>query len=164
MMENVVKNQADGECAGEALASEIIGLGYEEVCRQVERLSEKGVSGMSSHERELFGTLAEYRRECERCLPLEALGVDREVYGGAEFRDFLRRFKEDVPIEEIYGIYEKSLPREDIKNPGSMKNAHGTDELKDFYSPEEARRFTQDEINRNPELVRRIESSMKKWR
>lgn len=45
-----------------------------------------------------------------------------------------------------------------------MKNNDSADNgVKDYYSPEEARRFTRADLDKNPALMAAIEKSMPKW-
>ena len=47
---------------------------------------------------------------------------------------------------------------------GSMKNATSTDSgVKDFYTRDEALKFTRKDYDKNPELFKAVERSMLKW-
>ena len=47
---------------------------------------------------------------------------------------------------------------------GSMKNSESGDNgVKEFYSVEEARKFSKKELDANPALFKAIEKSMLKW-
>jgi hypothetical protein len=47
---------------------------------------------------------------------------------------------------------------------GSMKNTTaGNAAVKDFYSYEEAVKFTKSDFDKNPELLKAVEASMSKW-
>ena len=48
---------------------------------------------------------------------------------------------------------------------GSMKSNTSEDTgLKDFYSYEEAAKFTKKDFDNNPELYKRVQESMTKWK
>jgi hypothetical protein len=48
---------------------------------------------------------------------------------------------------------------------GSMKNTDSADNgIKEYYSPEEARKFTRKELDENPALFNAIRKSMQKWK
>jgi hypothetical protein len=48
---------------------------------------------------------------------------------------------------------------------GSMKTNTSEDNgVKDFYSYEEAKKFTKADFDKNPELFKAVEASMSKWR
>ena len=42
-------------------------------------------------------------------------------------------------------------------------NAVSSNEVKDFYTYEEASRFTKEDLDKNPKLYKAIENSMSKW-
>jgi hypothetical protein len=47
---------------------------------------------------------------------------------------------------------------------GSMKSSTTQDNgLKDYYSYEEAMKFTKQDFDKNPELYKRVQQSMPKW-
>lgn len=55
---------------------------------------------------------------------------------------------------------EKAEPR----TMGSMKNSAARDSaVKDFYTREEALRFSRKDFDKNPALFRAVEASMLKW-
>jgi hypothetical protein len=47
---------------------------------------------------------------------------------------------------------------------GSVKNTTVESAVKDYYSPEEARKFSLDDLMKNPKLRKSIEESMEKWK
>ena len=52
----------------------------------------------------------------------------------------------------------------EIKTMGSMKNATSEDgTVKDFYSYEEATKFTKKDFDKNPALYEAVRKSMTKW-
>ena len=46
---------------------------------------------------------------------------------------------------------------------GSMKSTKTTNEVKDYYSPEEASKFTRKDYDKNPKLLEAVERSMTLW-
>ena len=155
----------DIEVLAKAEADEIIRAGFEDVVEETDRLSDIGLSNMTAREKAVFKALAEYRNSTERGRELSKLGVTEDIYNGDDFKSFASKFAPTTPVRDIYDIYAKTKPKKDIKPMGSMKNSNSADSaIKEYYSPEEARRFTQKEINDNPALVKAIEESMKKWK
>ena len=152
----------DVETLAKADAEEIIRSGFEEVVEEVDRLAEIGAANMTAREKALFRVLAEHRQNTETSNELAKIGVTEDVYKSAEFQEFKSMFTKDTPIAKIYETYAKTQPKKDIKPMGSMKQTTNKG-VKDFYTPEEAKRFTQAEINSNPALVAAIERSMQKW-
>jgi hypothetical protein len=154
----------DIELLAERDAKDIIDSGYDEVVEEVDRLAEKGVANMSAREKVLFKALAEHRNNTERGKELTKLGVTENVYNSQEFKDFSAKFSATTPIREIYDIYQKTQPKKEIKTMGSMKNATSEDgTVKDFYSYEEATKFTKKDFDKNPALYEAVRKSMTKW-
>lgn len=146
-------------------AEDIIGAGFEEVVDEVDRLTEIGAANMTAKEKAVFKVLAEHRKSAERINELAKIGVTEDVYNSPEFKEYQSMFKEDTPISKVWEQYQKTQPKKEIKPMGSMKNNNSADNgVKDFYTPEEARRFTKKELDSNPALFAAIEKSMQKWR
>ena len=158
-------SDSDIEVLANAEAAEIIRGGYEEVVEEVDRLAKLGVENMTSREKKVFKTLAEHRQKTERGKALSQMGVTEDVYSGKEFQDFARKFTSATPITEVYDIYRKTQPKKEIKTMGSMKNSDSADDgVKDFYTPEEARRFSKADFDKNPKLFESVVNSMQKWK
>ena len=154
----------DIELLAERDAKDIIDSGYDEVVEEVDRLAEKGAANMTAREKVLFKALAEHRNNTERGKELTKLGVTENVYNSQEFKDFSAKFNANTPIRDIYDIYQKTQPKKDIKTMGSMKNATSEDgTVKDFYSYEEATKFTKKDFDKNPALYEAVRKSMTKW-
>lgn len=154
----------DIEILAKAEADEIIRSGYEDVVEEVDRLAAIGVSKMTQREKAVFKTLAEYRQSAERGRELSKIGVTEDVYSSSEFKSFAGKFNPDTPITDIYEIYQKTQPKREIKSMGSMKNSSSADSgVKEFYSRDEALRFTQKDFDRVPGLFEAVERSMRKW-
>ena len=155
----------DIETLAKAEANDIINSGYEEVVEEVERLTAIGAEHMTPREKAVFKALAEHRQSTERGRELTKLGVTQEVYDSQEFKDFASKFNPRTPIRDIYDIYSKTQPKKEYKSMGSMKNSDSGDiGVKDFYTPEEARRFTKKDFDKNPALFAAVEKSMLKWK
>lgn len=154
----------DIETLAKADADEIIRSGHEEVVEEVDRLADIGVANMTAREKALFKILAEHRQSTERGNELASIGVTEDVYNSKEFNEFASKFNPNTPIKDIYDIYNKTQPKKEFKTMGSMKNTVADDGIKDFYTPDEAKRFTVDDFNKNPALLAAVEASMKKWK
>ena len=158
-------SDSDIEVLANAEAAEIIRGGFEEVVEEVDRLARVGVENMTPREKKVFKALAEHRKNTERGKALSQMGVTQEEYSSREFQDFARKFSSTTPITEVFDIYRKTQPKKEIKTMGSMKNSDSTDDgVKDFYTPEEARRFTKADFDKNPKLFNSVVSSMQKWK
>lgn len=148
-----------------AEAEDIIKGGFDDVVDEVDRLADIGVANMSAREKALFKELAEYRKSEEETRELSKLGVTADVYGSKEFKDFAKKFNgSSTSVTEIYEIYNKMQPKKEISTMGSMKNTAPTeDAVKDFYTRDEALKFTKQDFDKNPALFQAVERSMRKW-
>lgn len=154
----------DIEVLARAEAEDIINSGFEEVVEEVDRLADIGLQKMTAREKAVFKQLAEYRENAERGQELSKIGVTKEVYDSKEFKDFASKFSSTTPVTEIYDIYNKMQPKKEVKPMGSMKNnTSDNGAVKDFYTREEALKFTKKDFDKNPALFKAVENSMLKW-
>ena len=154
----------DIEVLAKAEAEDIIRAGYEDVVEEVDRLSELGAANMTAREKAVFRVLAEHRQNAERTKELATIGVSEEEYNSKEFKDFADKFNPTTPVSDIYDIYRKTKPTKEIRTMGSMKNSTSQDgTVKDFYTRDEALRFTKKDFDKNPALYKAVTESMLKW-
>ena len=154
----------DIEVLAKAEADEIIRSGLEDVVEEVDRLAAVGVSNMTAREKAVFKVLAEHRQNAERGMELSKIGVTEDVYNSQEFRDFASKFNSKTPIADIYDIYRQTKPKKEIKTMGSMKNSTSADSgVKDFYTRDEAMKFSKKDFDNNPALFAAVQKSMLKW-
>ena len=154
----------DIEVLARAEAKEIIESGYEDVVEEVDRLAELGVEKMTAREKAYFKVLAEHRQKTEKQNELAKIGVTDDVYNSQEFQEFAGKFNPKTPIAEIYNLYNKTQPKKEIKPMGSMKNSTSDDNtVKDFYTRDEALKFTKADFDKNPALYKAVTESMLKW-
>jgi len=154
----------DIEVLAKAEAEDIIRSGFDEVVEEVDRLAKLGPSKMTNRDKEVFRVLAEHRQNAERSKELAKIGVTEEEYKSKEFTDFASKFNSTTSISDIYDIYRKTKPKKEIKTMGSMKNSESSDSgVKDFYTRDEALRFSKKDFDKNPALFKAVENSMLKW-
>ena len=155
----------DIKVLAQAEANNIIGAGYDDVVEEVDRLTDIGVENMTAREKALFKVLAEHRQSAERAKALSSIGVTEEEYNSDDFKSFAKQFNPTTPVTDVYDIYRKTKPQKEFKTMGSMKNTP-TDSgaVKDYYSPEEARKFTVKDFEKNPELYKKVVESSYKWK
>ena len=148
-----------------AEANDIISAGLDDVIEEVDRLADIGLANMNAREKEVFKTLAEYRKTAEQGKELAKLGVGEDVYTSKNFKDFAGKFNSNTPITEIYEMYSKMQPKKEVHTMGSMKSGTQADTgVKDFYTKEEAMQFTKADFDKNPALYKAVEQSMYKWK
>jgi hypothetical protein len=144
-------------------ADEIIRGGDEDVADEFDRLEALGTK-MTKREQETFRILAEHLQGAEQSREFAKLGVTEDVYNSKEFKDFSKKFVKDTPIAEIYQIYAQTKPKKEIKPMGSMKNSNSADNgVKEFYTIDEARKFTQKDFEKNPKLFEQVVKSSHQW-
>ena len=158
-------NEREIEVLAKAEAEDIIRAGYDEVVEEVNRLADIGAANMTAKEKAVFRTLAEHRQSTDRAKELKSIGVTEDVFNSQDFKDFSAKFAANTPVKDIYDIYAKTQPKKDIKPMGSMKNTHAGDNgVKDFYTYEEAVKFTKKDFDKNPALFKKVQESMTKWK
>ena len=163
--ERPVYSDRDEEVLAKAEAEDIIRNGYDEVVYETDRLTRLGAANMTAREKAIFKTLAEHRQSAERQRELTQIGVTKEEYESQEFKDFASMFSPTTPIAKIYETYSKTKPKKEIKTMGSMQSSESADNgIKDYYSFEEASKFTKKDFDNNPALFEAVQKSMLKWK
>lgn len=164
LREKPTYSDSDIEILAKAEAADVIKYGYDEVVEEVDRLTDLGLENMTARDKAYFKVLAEYRQKAERQSELSKIGVTEDEYNSKEFQDFASMFNPTVPIAEIYKQYNKTKPKKEIKPMGSMTNKTSEDgTVKDFYTRDEALRFTKADFDKNPALFKAVQESMLKW-
>lgn len=148
-----------------AEADEIISGGYEEIVEETDRLAERIQNETATEEeKKVFYRLAEERKRQEGIKELASIGVGAEALDDKDFKEFEKNLNPNMPLKEKYSMYLKFQPKEKVETIGSMKNnTSDNNKVKEFYTHEEASRFTKEDLDRNPELLKAIENSMTKW-
>lgn len=146
----------------EAEAREIIDSGYDEIVLEVDRLASKGVKNMTELEKITFQKLAEARKHQESINELNKIGVSLEELDNKEYKEFSEKLNSNMSEKEKYEMYLKFKPKKEIKQIGSMKSG-ARSEIKDYYTPDEVDKLTEDELN-NDEVWNNVRKSMSKWK
>lgn len=158
-------SERDIEVLARAEANDIISSGLDEVIEEVDRLADIGLGNMNAREKAIFKQLAEYRKNAEETKELAKIGVKEDVYKSNDFKEFANQFNSNTPITKIYEIYQKTQPKQQIETMGSMRTNTPPDTgVKEFYTVEEAKKFTKADFDKNPELYKAVERSMTKWK
>ena len=157
-------DQRDIALLARAEAEEIIRGGYDGVVQEVDRLAALGMEKMTPREKQRFQALAQHRQEKDRSGQFSALGVTQDLQETRAFRDFVGLFQPDAPADRILELYRRTLPGADIRPMGTMKSNPPEDSVvKEFYTRDEALRFTKQDFDKNPALYRAVAASMGKW-
>lgn len=155
----------DEKDLGELDAKKVIRLGFDEMQDEANRLAEKGTKNMTVREKAMFTALANELTIQKEKKALVKMGVKEDILEDLNFRQFSSQFIKDVPIEKRYEMYTRFNNKEPKKYDqiGSMKSTKTTNEVKDYYSPEEASKFTRKDYDKNPKLLEAVERSMTLW-
>ncbi|MFR8115697.1 MAG: hypothetical protein ACLVAK_01610 [Clostridia bacterium] len=159
-------DERDVETLAKSDASRIIDCGYDEIVDVVDQLASKGVDKMTTREKYLFRELANERKNQEAIKELKSIGVGDEILTDSDFKDFANKFDPSrTTTKEIYEMYKKMLPPKEAPKPiASMKNSDSSaDVIKDFYTKDEASKFTRADFDKNPKLFKAVCDSMSRW-
>lgn len=144
-------------------AEDIISLGYSEIVEEGERLAKLG-NDMTYREKLVLEQLTSKMKEIEEMKELSSIGVTKEQVEDKDFKEFEKKLNPNMSLKEKYEMYQSTKPKKEIKQIGSMKSGPEPDGLKDYYTYEEASKFTDNDYKKHPELYEIIEKSMLKWK
>lgn len=163
---NIPKTQyseRDIEILANAEANEIIESGYDDLVEEVDRLASIGVDNMSSRDKIIFNKIASERKRIEEEKELASIGIGKDSITD-EFKEFSKKLNPSLTMKEKYEMYTKFKPKPKVEPIGSLKNTTNKDSgVKDFYTREEALKFTKKDFDKNPALYKAVENSMSKW-
>ena len=143
-------------------ANEIIDLGYDEIVNETDKMFNRGINDLSPREKMIYKTLAEKRQEIENENSLKSIGVEKETIESKEFKNFAKKFNKETSLTDIYEMYSKLQPKEEIHPMGSMKSTSQDDGIKEYYSPEEFDKLTPEQLD-NPKIWDAVMKSRLKW-
>lgn len=157
-------NERDEKVLAEADAKEIIRLGKDEMEEEANRIASIPESQRSIREQTIFNEVC---RELVNLNDIESLkekGYDTEILNDKDFSSFREQFNLNTPVSKIYEMYQSIKGTKPVqpKSPGSAKTNNSNNEIKDYYTPEEVRKFTEEDLD-NPKLMEAIDRSMLLW-
>lgn len=156
-------SERDTEILAKAEADEIIDSGYDDIVEEVDKLAKIGVENMSNRDKIVFQRLAEERMKLEDEKEMKALGLGKDS-DTEEFKEFSKKLNPELSMKDKYEMYLKFKPKPKVETIGSMKNTKENDSgVKEFYTRDEAMKFTKADFDKNPELFKAVEKSMYKW-
>lgn len=158
-------SQREEKLLADAEANDIISNGMDEMIEEVDRLAQLIDSGKATNkDKIIFTKIAEERKRQEGIKELKSIGVKEDALSDPDYIEFEKNLNPKMSVKEKYEMYLKFKPKPKVETIGSMKNdTTGSDEVKSFYTFEEASKFTKEDLDRNPKLVEAIENSMPKW-
>lgn len=135
-------------------AQEIINSGYEDIVEEVESLAQIPVDEMSTSDKVKFKMLAEERKRIEEEKELKSIGVDKL---DDDFKEFSKKLNPELSLKEKYELYEKTKPKKEIKQMGSMKS--GENSVRELYTDEEISKMSLDDLDK-PGVWEAVRKSM----
>ena len=160
-------NERDERILAKADADEIIEAGEDEVNRIANQIYNKPEAQRTIREKVIFETLGKHVIAERAKAQLKEKGVNEDILSDDKFKKFASQFNTSTPITEIYNLYDKLNKTTEKKTPppstGSVKTTGKSQEIKDYYTPEEVSKFTMQELKNNPKLMKAVEKSMAQW-
>ena len=158
-------SQDDMKILADHEARKIIELGSEDVDEELERLADIGLDNMTPKEQLVFNQLGNYRKaELDR-QELAKIGVSEKALQDEEFIEFSKALNPKMSVKDQYELFTKYRPEKKIEMMGSMKNTTMNDTgVKDFYTVEEAKKFTKEDYEKIPGLFEAVEKSSYRWK
>ena len=157
-------SKRDEEILAEADARAIIELGQTEMESEANRIASIPQEKRTTREKVTFDALCKELMARKDIEELKQKGYKTDILDTKEFKDFRNQFSVNTSIATIYDMYNKINGEKVVqpKSPGSAKTNTSNNEIKEYYTPEEARQFTEEDLN-NPKLMEAIEKSMLQW-
>ena len=154
-------SEREQEILARAEAEEIIELGKIEAEREANLLASR-YDNLNVREKAVFNTLANYLTVENQKAELQKIGVKPDILEDKDFKKFKQKFSPKANITEVYNLYSKTKGEKETPKPiGSMTTTE-TNKVKDYYTPEEARRLTEKDLD-DPQVMKAVEYSMTKW-
>lgn len=147
-----------------AEAGDIIKLGKEEMESEASRISAIPTDKRSIRDKIIFNEVCSKLMNMKDEESLKSKGYDIEILNDKDFSSFRSQFNLGTPVSKVYEMYQtvKGTKPVQPKSPGSAKSNNSNNEIKEYYTPEEVRRFTEEDLE-NPKLMAVIEKSMQLW-
>ena len=142
-------------------AKEIIADGPEVVEQELERM--RSAQNLTKREEALKAQLEQYLEAVRKEAELEKAGLPADVAASPEFQAFAKKFAADTPLSEVYSYYPQKPPAKEINTMGSMSSSYKDTGVKDFYTPEEVRKFEKEDFDKNPALWKAVNDAMLRW-
>ena len=149
---------------GKAEAEEISSYGYEEMEAEANRLAQKPLEKMSIRERATFNALCEKLTAHNDEQQLVSQGVDAKILHDEDFMKFRNQFNSSVKVSDIYSMYNKVTGniREVPASPGSAKTVTPVEQVKDYISPEDFDKLTDEQLS-DPKIMAIVDKSRQSW-
>lgn len=157
-------NERDEIVLAKADAGDIIKLGKSEMEAEANRIAAIPERNRSLRDKTIFNDVCQELIKMKDVDNLKAKGYDTKILNDKDFSSFRNQFNLNTEVSKIYEMYQKvngTKPTQP-KSPGSAKTTQSNNEIKEYYTPEEVRNFTEEDLD-NPKLMAVIEKSMQLW-
>lgn len=156
-------NERDMIVLAKADAQDIMECGEKEMEYEANRIADIPRDKRTLRERVMFDELCRELVSIRNVRELKDKGYDVKVLESDEFKEFSRDINK--PIVDVYEMFSRlnGFVKQAPKSPGSAKTSVANESVKEFYTPEEARKFSEEDLIRNPKLEEAIERSMLRW-
>ena len=134
--------------------------GYEAMVEEANRLADKKYDNLSHREKIIFNKLAERLTEENEKKELLSIGANESLLKEKEFEEFKKQFNSNVSIKDIYALYKLKQPKQEISNPGSMRNVKTTTP-KTIFTDEDIAKMTNEELEKNWDAIRAYQTKEK---
>lgn len=142
-----------------AYADEIIADGYDEIVKEVDKLSQIGADKMTARQKLVLLRIASERQSIEEAKQLAEIGINTD---DKDFKEFSNNLNPNMSIKQKYELYKKFNPKPEVEQIGSMKNNNVTKEPKSYYTPEEVDKLTTADLS-DPKIMEAVDKSMATW-
>jgi len=157
-------SEEDERILGQARANKFIDLGYEDMEEEANRIANIPRDQRTVREAEEFNILCAELTRRNNIKELKAKGYDSDVLETNEFKEFSSQFNDKVDISKVYEIYNKLNGNKVEKpySPGSAKSTAQVKQIKDYYSPDDFDKLTDEDLN-NPKIMEIVDKSRLQW-
>ena len=157
-------SERDEKILAKADAQEIIDLGKEEMEAEANRIASIPEAKRSLREKTIFNTLCQELISLRDVDELKSKGYKTDILQTKEFSDFRNQFNVNTPISKIVEMYNKMNGQvvEQPRSPGSAKSTKTVKKIKDYYSPEDFDKLTDEDL-RNPKIMEIVDKSRLQW-
>jgi hypothetical protein len=151
-------------------AEDLQSLGIDEMVTEANRISSIPKDQRTIHDSVVFENLVKSITETRNRDELNEKGYDLAILEDEKFKDFKSKLNYTTPITEAVDLYNLMTKGQAVgtkptkpASAGSTKSNVTQSQIKDFYTYEEAMRFSKADFDKNPELYKRVQDSMSKW-
>ena len=159
-----VYSERDEKILAKADAQEIIELGKNEMEAEANRIASIPEAKRTIREKTIFDTLCKELISLKDVEELSSKGYKTDVLDTKEFSDFRNQFNVNTSISTIYEMYNKMHGQvvQQPRSPGSAKSTTQIKQIKEYYSPEDFDKLTDEDL-RNPKIMEIVDKSRLQW-